>query len=127
LRNQVDAENQAAYYLEIRSYPQFELKQITFPLSSSEIDNSDRNALLNVFMGLPVNLSNLPSNMVDGSFQGFVEGWTWVANLNSLSLSLNVSPVAYSLQAMRWNSVPMTETWQTISPTLDWLNATIIA
>jgi hypothetical protein len=127
LRNQVDAENQAAYYLEIRSYPQFELKQITFPLSSSEVDNSDRNALLNVFMGLPVNLSNLPSNMVDGSFQGFVEGWTWVANLNSLTLSLNVSPVAYSLQAMRWNSVPVTETWQTISPTLDWLNATIIA
>jgi len=127
LRNQVDAENQAAYYLDIRSYPQFELKQITFPLSSPEVDDSDRNALLNVFMGLPINLSNLPANMVDGSFQGFVEGWTWIANLNSLTLTLNVSPVAYSLQAMRWNSVPVTETWQTISTTLDWLNATIIA
>jgi hypothetical protein len=127
LRHQADAEAQAAYYLEIRAYPQFEMRQISFPITSPEIDNNDRNALLEVFMGLPINITNLPSNMVDGAFQGFVEGWTWTANLNSLNLTLNVSPVAYSLQAMRWNSVPVTETWQTISPTLDWLNATIIA
>lgn len=127
LRHQADAEAQAAFYLSIRAYPQFEMKQISFPLGSSEIDNSDRDSLLNVFMGQPLNITNLPANMVDGSFQGFVEGWTWQANLNSLTLILNLSPVAYSLQAFRWNSVPAVETWQTISPTLDWLNATIVA
>jgi hypothetical protein len=103
------------------------MKQITFPVASSEIDNSDRNSLLNVFMGMPVNISNLPSNMVDGAFQGFVEGWTWTASLNQLNLTINISPLAYSLQAFRWNSVPATETWNTINPTLDWLNATIVA
>ena len=127
LRHQADAETQAAYYLEIRAYPQFEMRQIVFPITSPELDNNDRDALLNVFMGLPINITNLPANMVSGAFQGFIEGWTWTANLNSLILTLNISPVAYSLQAMRWNSVPATETWQTISPTLDWLNATIIA
>ena len=127
LRHQADAEDQAAFYLLIRAYPQFEMKQITFAITNPEIDNSDRNSLLGVFMGMPVNISNLPSNMVDGAFQGFVEGWTWTANLNSLTLALNVSPLAYSLQAMRWNSVPITETWNTINPTLDWLNATIVA
>lgn len=127
LRHQADAEAQAAFYLGIRAYPQFEMRQITFAVTNPEIDNSDRDALLNVFMGQPLNIVNLPANMVNGEFQGFVEGWTWTANLNSLTLSLTVSPVAYSLQAFRWNSVPAVETWQTISPTLDWLNATIVA
>ncbi len=127
LRNQTDAENQAAFYLLIRAYPQYALKQITFPLGNPEIDNTDRDALLNVFMGLPLNIQNLPGNMTNGEFQGFVEGWTWTANLNSLSLTLNLSPVAFSLQAFAWDDVPVTETWQTLSPTLTWLDATIVA
>jgi hypothetical protein len=127
LRNQNDAEDQAEFYLAIRAYPQFALRQITFPVGSPEIDNTDRDALLEVFMGMPINLINLPANMVNGEFQGFVEGWTWTASLNRLDLTMNVSPLAFSLQAFRWNSVPATETWNTISPTLDWLNATIVA
>ena len=78
-------------------------------------------------MGMPINLVNLPANMVNGEFQGFVEGWTWTASLGRLELTLTVSPVAYSLQAFRWNGVPATEYWNTLSPTLDWLNATIVA
>jgi hypothetical protein len=127
LRNVGDATAQAAFYLLIRAYPQFQLRQITFPIASGEIDNSDRDNLLGVFMGQPLNIINLPANMVGGEFQGFVEGWTWTASLNQLNLTLNVSPLAFSLQAFRWNSVPATETWNTISPTLDWLNATIVA
>ena len=127
LRNQGDAEAQAAFYLLIRAYPQFALRQITFPLASGEIDNSDRDNLLGVFMGQPLNIINLPANMVGGEFQGFVEGWTWTASLNQLNLTLNVSPIAFSLQAFRWNSVPAIETFNTINPTLDWLNATIVA
>lgn len=127
LRNQGDAEAQAAFYLLIRAYPQFALRQITFPVASPEISDAERDDLLNVFMGQPLNIINLPANMVNGEFQGFVEGWTWTASLNQLNLTLNVSPIAFSLQAFRWNSVPATEYWNTISPTLDWLNATIVA
>jgi hypothetical protein len=65
--------------------------------------------------------------MVGGEFQGFVEGWTWRAGYNRLTLEMTVSPIAYSLQAFRWNNVPAAETWQTISPTLTWLEATIVA
>jgi hypothetical protein len=127
LKNQSDANAQAAFYLEIRAYPQYELSRITFEIGSPEIDNTDRDTLLEVFMGLPLNITNLPSNMVGGEFQGFVEGWTWRAGYNRLTLELNVSPIAYSLQAFRWNNVPATETWQTISPTLTWLDATIVS
>lgn len=127
LRNVTDATIQANYYLDIRALPQFAFSQITFPVASPEIDDADRNSLLSVFMGMPINISNLPSNMVGGYFQGFVEGWSWTAGRNSLNLTLNVSPVDYSLQAMRWSSVPATEYWNTINPGLDWANATIVA
>ena len=127
LKNQSDANAQAAFYLEIRAYPQFEMSRITFEIGSPEIDNTDRDTLLEVFMGLPLNITNLPSNMVGGEFQGFVEGWTWRAGYNRLTLELNVSPIAYSLQAFRWNNVPITETWQTIDQTMTWLDATIVS
>lgn len=126
IKGQTDAENQAAFYLSLRAYPRYEFKNITFPLGNPEMDNADRDALLGVNMGMAVNITNLPANMNDGEFQGFVEGWTWRAGVSSLSLEMIVSPIAYSLQAFRWNNVPVTETWQTISPTLDWLNATIV-
>ena len=127
LRNVGDATAQAAFYLLIRAYPQFALRQISFPLASGEIDNSDRDNLLGVFMGQPLNIINLPANMVGGEFQGFVEGWTWTASLNRLDLTMNLSPIAFSLQAFRWNSVPAAESWNTINPALYWLNATIVA
>jgi hypothetical protein len=31
------------------------------------------------------------------------------------------------LQAMQWNDVPITEKWNTVSPTLAWESATIVA
>ena len=127
LENGADATSQANFYLALRAFPQAQFKSITFPLSSSEIDNSDRDALLNVFMGLPVNITDLPSNISNGVFQGFVEGWTFTAGYNSLYLTLTVSPTAYSLQSTRWNGVSALETWNTLSPTLEWIDATIVA
>jgi hypothetical protein len=31
------------------------------------------------------------------------------------------------LQAMAWDDVPVNETWSSVSPILDWENATIVA
>ena len=126
LKNQTDAENQAAFYLSIRANPQYLMKSITFEVHSPEIDDTDRDSLLNVFMGLPLSIQNLPSNMTGGQFLGFVEGWTWRAAYNRLSLTLNLSPVAFSLVAFRWDQVPVTEYWNTIDPALTWEDATII-
>lgn len=123
----IDAENQAEFYLALRAYPQAVFDSITYQLASPELSDSDRDALIKVFMGLPLNITDLPPNVADGSFQGFVEGWTFRAGYNTLEITLTVSPLAFSLQAFRWTSVPAVETWNTINPTLDWLNATIVA
>jgi hypothetical protein len=127
LENGSDAESQAEFYLELRAYPQSLFKSITFELTNPEIDNADRDRLIKVFMGEALDITNLPSNMESGRFQGFVEGWTFNAGFNQLSVTLNLSPLAFSLQAMKWIDVPVTEAWNTISPTLDWTNATIVA
>jgi hypothetical protein len=126
LENAGDATDQAAFYLSLRAYPVANFNQISFPIGSPEIDNSDRDNLLNTFMGMPVNIMDLPTNM-GSTFQGFVEGWQFQAGINSLTLSLYVSPIEYSLQPFRWNDVPVAEQWDTIDPTIDWLNANAIA
>jgi hypothetical protein len=127
LEHTADALAQAEFYLGIRALPQDVFESITFTLGNSELDDADRDDLLNVFMGMPVDITDLPSNMVNGRFQGFVEGWTFRAGYNRLDLTLNVSPTAFSLLAARWNDVSVTETWNTVSPTLEWINATTVA
>lgn len=127
IEHAADATSQANFYLALRAYPQSLFKSITFELTNPEIDDADRDDLLNVFMGLPLDITDLPANMTGGRFQGFVEGWTFNAGFNKLSVTLLLSPIAFSLQAFKWLNVPIVESWNTISPTLDWTNATIVA
>jgi hypothetical protein len=125
LHNATDAEDQADFYLALRKDPQAIFSEITFDLTNPELDNADRDDLIGVFMGQPVAINDLPANM--GSiFQGFVEGWSFQASYNQVSVSLIVSPVAYSLQALEWDEISNTFTWSGVSPTLDWARATII-
>lgn len=126
LENSADATSQAAFYLALRAYPRAVFRSIRYPLGSPNVTDEDRDALIGVFMGMPVNISDLPVNM-GTNFQGFVEGWRFSAGYNSLSVDLYVTPVSYSLDAFRWNDVPASEKWNTLSPTLDWLNATVVA
>jgi hypothetical protein len=125
LENGADATSQAAFYLALRAYPRANFNQITFPLGSPEIDDSDRDALLNVFMGLPLQITDLPINM-GLTFEGFVEGWQFSAGYNSLNLSLYLTPLEFSLQAMKWEDVAPSEAWNTLSSILSWQDALIV-
>lgn len=122
----VDAQAQADFYLTLRATPQANLQSITFPLTNPELDDADRDALINVFMGLPLLIQDLPLNM-GASFQGFVEGWTFKASYNEIAVTLNLSPVSYSLQAMKWEQVNPAESWNTITGSLTWETALVVA
>ena len=126
LENGADATTQADFYLALRAYPRANFESIRYPLGSPNVSDSDRDSLIGVFMGMPVNITDLPINM-GLNFQGFVEGWRFTAGYNSLAINLYVTPVAYSLDAFRWNDVPASEAWNTLSPTLQWLDATVVA
>jgi hypothetical protein len=127
IHSAVDAQEVADRYISLRAFPQPIFDSITFPITNPEIDNSDRDNLLSVFMGMPLNIADLPSQISNGEFSGYVEGWRWSTRFNELFLTINLSPVSFSQVAMRWNSVPIGERWNTLSPTLTWEYATIVA
>jgi len=127
IHSAVDAQEVADRYISLRAFPQPIFDSITFPITNPEIDNSDRDNLLNVFMGMPLNIADLPNQINNGEFSGYVEGWRWSTRFNELFLTINLSPVSFSQVAMRWNSVPIGEAWNTLSNTLTWEYATIVA
>jgi len=127
LHDATDAQAVADRYIAQRAFPQPVFQSITFPLTNPEIDNSDRDNLLGIFMGQPLYIANLPAQISGGEFEGYVEGWRWSTRFNELFLTINLSPVAFSQVAMRWNTTPITEAWNTINNTLTWEYATIVA
>ena len=127
IKHLADATSQAAFYLSLRAYPVPIFDQITFALTNPELDNGDRDSLINVFMGQPISLTDLPPNMAAGNFLGFVEGWNFRASYNELAVTLSMSPLAFSLQAMQWQDVSVLEKWNTLSATLDYEHALVVA
>ena len=122
-----DAQDQADFYLTLRATPQANFTSITYQLTNPELDDADRDSLINVFMGLPLRISDLPPNMAAGTFLGFVEGWSFKAAYNEIAVTLNLSPISYSLQAMKWQDVSIAESWNTISGVLTWETALVVA
>ena len=127
LHSAVDAQAVADRYITQRAFPQPAFQNITFPITNPEIDNSDRDNLLGVFMGQPLKLQNLPAQISNGEFLGFVEGWSWSTRFNELFLTLNLSDTFFSQGLTRWNQVTATLTWNAVNAGLTWEDATIVA
>jgi hypothetical protein len=127
IHSATDAQAVADRYIAQRAFPLPAFQSITFPITNPEIDNSDRDNLLGVFVGQPLNIQNLPTQISTGEFEGYVEGWSWSTRFNELFITLNLSPVAFSQFATRWDTLPIAETWNTISATLTWEYATIVS
>ena len=127
LHNSADADDQANFYLALRAYPLAMMQSITFELTNPEMSDADRDAMIKIFMGLPLRISDLPLNMNSGTYAGFVEGWTVSAGYNTVSVTALLSPLAFSIQAMKWETVLPAEQWNTVSGALEWQEATIVA
>jgi len=123
IKKTVDAEDLADRYIALRANPSAKFQNITFVLGNPEIDDADRDALINIFLGQPVWVQNLPPNISNGQFQGFIEGWTFRASLNNLTVTFNASPINFSQIAVKWEQVDPAETWNTLNNSLTWLTA----
>ena len=124
IKNQSDAEDIANRYLSLRAYPYPVFDSITFPITNPELDDTDRDHLLNVFMGQPITITDLPPQIAsEGRFQGYVEGWSWSTSFNELYLTINLSPIEFSAVFQSWNEVNASEAWNTLSGTITWRTA----
>lgn len=124
LHDAIDAQAVADRYINLRSYPRALLDSITFPITNSEIDDADRDALLGIFIGQPLRITDLPVQIASsGQFEGYVEGWRWSTRFNELFLTINLSPIEFSQVALQWEQVSASEAWNTLSAILTWEDA----
>ena len=124
LHDATDAQAVADRYIDLRAYPRPLLDRITFPITNPEIDDVDRDALLQIFIGQPLRITDLPVQIAStGQFEGYVEGWRWSTRFNELFLTINLSPIEFSQVALQWEQVSASEAWNTLSAILTWENA----
>ena len=110
--------------LALRATPRTQLDQITFRLDNPLMPDSLRDDLINLFFGEPVVITNLPFNMFEGYFSGFVEGISIKATPTYVDATIYVSPTDFSLIAPTWATITPTNTiWSGVNGTLQWSKA----
>lgn len=118
-----DAQLIADRFVDLRSEPRYLFESITFPLNNSELTDAERDALLNIYLGQPIRIVDLPLQINGNQFQGFVENWSWRTAYNELFITIGLSPIEFSLVAVKWEGVSASEYWNTITNTLTWETA----
>ena len=124
LHNLADVEDVMNRELGLRAIPRSQLQALTFRLDSPSLPDAERNQLINIFFGEPVVINDLPINMFNGSFNGFVEGFAIRATPTYVDITLTLSPTDFSLVAPQWDTVsPPSLIWTGVNATLEWENA----
>jgi hypothetical protein len=124
IRYLADIEDIIERDLALRSVPRTQLDQITFRLDNPLMPDALRDDLINLFFGEPVVITNLPFNMFEGYFSGFVEGISMRATPTFVDATIYVSPTDFSLIAPTWATVLPTNTiWSGVNGTLQWSKA----
>jgi hypothetical protein len=81
-------------------------------------------SLIGVFFGQPMLINNLPSNLLGGTFDGFVENVALRATPTYVDITLYISATEFSLSTTQWDTVvPNDIIWTGVNGTLDWNNA----
>jgi hypothetical protein len=124
IRYLADVEDIVERDLALRSTPRTQLDQITFRLDNPNMPSAQLDDLINLFFGEPVVITNLPFNMFEGYFSGFVEGISMRATPTFVDMTIYVSPTDFSLIAPTWATVIPTNTiWSGVNGTLQWSKA----
>jgi hypothetical protein len=86
--------------------------------------NAMLDSLIGIFFGQPVLINNLPSNLLGGTFDGFVENIALRANPTYVDMTLYISATDFSLSTTQWETVlPASLIWTGVNGTLTWTNA----
>jgi hypothetical protein len=120
LENTADATYQAGRYILLRSYPQTNLSSFNVQLNSSFLSSVDLDLFLNMYIGKPIEILNLPIPILHVSYRGFVEGWTLEFTQNEAKMNLRTTDSTYSIVPTRWQDVDPALQWNQVPPTLAW-------
>jgi hypothetical protein len=125
IKNLLDITDIAARELNLRKNPRASLGAITFRLDNPDMPSAMLDSLIGVFFGQPVLITNLPTNLFGGSFDGFVENVALRATPSYTEITLYISATDFSLSTTQWETVlPASLIWTGVNATLIWSNAT---
>jgi hypothetical protein len=125
IKNLADITDIASRELNLRKNPRASLGAITFRLDNPDMPSAMLDSLIGVFFGQPVLITNLPTNLFGGSFDGFVENVALRATPSFTEITLYISATDFSLSTTQWETVlPASLIWTGVNATLIWSNAT---
>jgi len=125
IKNLADITDIASRELALRKTPRASLGAITFRLDNPDMPSAMLDNLIAVFFGQPVLITNLPSNLLEGQFDGFIENVALRATPSFTEITLYVSATDFSLSTTQWETVlPASLQWTGVNATLTWTNAT---
>ena len=125
IKNLADITDIASRELNLRKNPRGSLGAIKFRLDNPDMPSAMLDSLIGIFFGQPVLITNLPSNLLDGTFDGFVENVALTATPTYVDITLYVSATDFSLSTTQWETIlPASLIWTGVNATLTWTNAT---
>ena len=125
IKNLADITDIASRELNLRKNPRGSLGAITFRLDNPDMPSAMLDSLIGIFFGQPVLVTNLPSNLLDGQFDGFVENVALRATPTFVDITLYISATDFSLSTTQWETVlPTSLMWSGVNAILQWTNAT---
>lgn len=125
IKNLADITDIGSRELNLRKNPRGSLGAITFRLDNPDMPSSMLDSLIGIFFGQPVLILNLPSNLLGGQFDGFVENIALRATPTFVDMTLYISATDFSLSTTQWETVlPASLAWTGVNGTLIWTNAT---
>jgi hypothetical protein len=120
LENLAEAQYQADHYLALRAYPQTNLSQFSIMLDSSAVSSANLDILINMYMGKPVQVDNLPNAVIDSVYRGFVEGYTLAFNEYQANMTIITTDSSLSIVPTRWQDVSALQKWSDVGATVQW-------
>jgi len=125
IKNLADITDIATRELNLRRSPREQLGVITFRLDNPDMPSAMLNSLIGIYFGQPVSINNLPSNLLGGTFEGFVENVALRATPSFVDITLYITATDLSLSTTQWETVlPASLAWTGVNGTLIWNNAT---
>jgi hypothetical protein len=120
LHNATEAQYQANRYVALKAIPEINLNAFSIELLNPNITNADVDILLQMYMGKPIKIVDLPNSIIHTDYEGFVEGWKWSISRTAINLEINSTSSIYSLTPTRWQDVDAALIWSAVNPTLQW-------
>lgn len=120
LEDSGEAQINADRYITLRAYPETSVSSFIVPIDSDNVSNAVRDNLIAIYMGLPIQVLNLPVPIIHVTYRAFVEGWSWDIRDKQASLTIISTDNTLSLAPTRWQDVLATLQWEDVDSTLQW-------